>query len=148
MTLALVAGGVGWAAGSLMQAAFVARVTTSQLRAGPAVAAVSAAALSTDPVPDVVHLTAALSLPAEKPMEPPRPAAVPHASVPRQRSENRPSHPGVLLPVAEGHELAGARSVAQTPALKAPPAPLEALSGSASARGVDLERANPYRQKQ
>jgi len=148
VALALVASGLGLAAGSLIQPAVATRGTTLQLRAVPAVTTASTAALSTGPVPEPVHLTAALSLPVVEPMEPTRPAAVPRDSLPHRRSESRPSHPGVLT-VAEGHELEGARSAARTPAPEAPPpAPLEAPSGSATAPGVDLERANPYRQKQ
>jgi eukaryotic-like serine/threonine-protein kinase len=157
MTLALVAGGLGLAAGRLMQPAFAARVTTSQRGAVPAATgastpAVSTAALSTDQVQEdqvqePVHLSAALSPPVE-PLEPPRSTALQHDVLPRRRSQSRPSQPGVRLTVAQGHELEGARSAVQTPAPEAPPLPLEAASRSASAPRVDLERANPYRQMQ
>jgi serine/threonine protein kinase len=147
LALALVAGGLGLAAGSRMQPAFAARVTTPRLAAVPAVGTASTAAPSMDQVPEPVHVITALSLPLVDPGEPPRPAEVQRGSMTRRHGERRLSQPGVLT-VAEGLKPEAARSLPEAPPRQEPTAQ-QALASSAASNAprMDLERANPYRQK-
>jgi serine/threonine protein kinase len=144
LTLAVVAGGLGLAAGSLMQPALEDRVTTSRLPAVPTVAAPP-----TNQIPQASQLSAELSLRVVEPVEPPLPGVTQHHPMHR-RSESRAAHPAALLTVGEGRKQEEARPRPEVTPPEEPPAALGALSSSvgASAPRVDLERANPYRQKQ
>lgn len=120
VTIALAAGGLGLAAGSLLHEHDGARVTTTLQPVLPPVTAPSAGQ-----APERAS-SAGSNPPAAQPAGQPQPVVAEPEVEPRRRSPSRPA-----------------------PA-KALPAPSEAPSSidGASARKMELERANPYRQKQ